>query len=177
MQSSRGIVVRAATWVVAAFLASGFQFSTSAQESQRLTASDAFAMYSSMLAEISHASLDDFKTVIGLLERDGFRKASDNSWRFRNESGSVVVAAYPEQGSYFVSLAPKNTGPFGDAALAALIAKAEAVMLDSGGQSIEILLRRSNQQRLGKTVEVSEYIYVALNGAIWWRTSRAIVWR
>ena len=146
----------------------------SAGETPPLPSADIYAMYVSFLGR-SPIGTDQFEEIKTVLHDDGFRQVSDDIWHYSDGDGIVAITTWPSILAYNVTFTSKKPAPFGDAALAALINRADSVFVQPG-DSIQLLLSTHTRTEAGRSVELATYLSFELSGGNWWRTSCHIIW-
>lgn len=144
------------------------------QSPSQSSAAEQYAGYIAVLGG-GPVTLDGFKKAEEFLKRDGFRQLDENRWRYSDEHGSVLLMAYPTIGTSNLVLTPKKVGSFGDAALAALIARAENIFIEPG-DSVQLRFPARVRNKDGRRGQIVDTLYFTLDGASWWRSSCRIEW-
>jgi hypothetical protein len=153
-------------FVIACFLST---LSAAAAE-RKLTSAQEYDMWRLMFS--TPISKDEFdKSVIPLIRKNGFTSEDNMSWKMRDSTGSVLLVVYPEQGSFWIHYYPSMPTSIGDAALAAIINKAESLEI-SDGDSMTIAVSRQNS----KTGSCDQYLKFNLHGGAWQETIAHIKW-
>lgn len=137
------------------------------------TASRGLEIWAALLSS-PITSREEFMEYASLLRKNGF-KADDENWTFDDPTGRLVISAFPDQGAVFVHYYPKTQTRIGDAALAALINRAESVRL-MRGDSISLSLPDRRLSKEGKVGTASEELEFSLNGGTLLGTSVSIEW-
>jgi hypothetical protein len=147
-----------------------------AQTPINLPAADTFSALAGTLADSPITTQAQFKNVEAELKYMGFTQVNSVMWRYVNAGDVVLLQAYPDKGHFFVDLSPGSPQrQMGDAALAALIAKASAAFFNEG-DSIELLVSEKHSVKEGYSGSDSIYLHFKLSGGTWWKTSRVIEW-
>jgi hypothetical protein len=143
-------------------------------EGRRLTPAELFSVYASLFSGAPFGP-DEFKQIEPGMRKEGFSATNVGRWVASDASGDLIVLALPEQRSYLLTYVPKHAVPFGDAALGALIQRAESIVV-SDADTIELRIRARSLSKGTSTGERTETVSFSLIGGAWVRTTVSINW-
>ena len=166
------MLVRELIFIVAVVLT----FEVSGQSPPVSSASELYSQYVTLIGG-GPITEEDFRAAIApALREDGFRQVTETLWRFSDDEGTVALVAYPQIASYQIIYTPKKAASLGDAALAALVARAESVFVEPA-DSLQLALPVRSKAVRASRVEIAEYLHFKIEGGRWWRTSCHIKWQ
>ena len=119
------------------------------------------------------------KALEGVLTDEGFVQSDEpaSTWNYEDETGKVVLVAFPMRGYVEMVLLPSTPGSMGDSALGALIQKAEWVTAKEGS-IIELGLAPRPIEAQGQVIgQAQESLMFTLQGGLWVRTSLNVNWK
>lgn len=133
-----------------------------------------FNVMNLLLATQPVTSDAEFEAIQKSLDFYDFHREA-NGWSFENSTGKVFLAVRPSVGSVVIMLLPNTPERFGDAALAALIARATSVAA-SEGNVIDLELPARSLVTAKHTGTATDHVAFYLNGGTWMRTTTSIDW-
>jgi hypothetical protein len=116
----------------------------------------------------------DFAPIQKLLDFYCFARETQG-WSYSGSSAKVMIVVYPNDGVVSLLLLPHTPQPFGDAAVAALIARAATVEADGDGINIDLPTRKV-VAKSGEMGTITDSFAFNLNHGTWFRTASTIEW-
>jgi hypothetical protein len=148
-------------------------FARQAHAAQRsLNSAELLSLYSGIFTITPSSDIDSIKSR---LREQGFASSDEVWWTHDDEVGRLILRAFFDISSFELDFIPKAPGPFGDAALAALISRSAGVALEDG-QTISVALYSRAIEGGGKHGTTSEFLKFNLRGGVWTETQVFVTW-
>jgi hypothetical protein len=152
-----------------AFIISGSLFGE-----RQFTSAQLFDKYRAVFSA-GPVSTTGLETLVPLLKKDGFITSDGITWKMADASGSVVLIVLSTSNSLYATYSPLIAVPLGDAALAALISKADSIEVGDG-DTLTISISHRSLHNQSNTGSYSEYLKFNLRGGAWQETGIFIDW-
>jgi hypothetical protein len=140
-------------------------------KSEAITSTNMFGVFAGWFGTsvFTQANIDE-----GML---GLQKLDDVHWRMSDFYGTVQVVADPNRGFFSVTYHPKIRVSLGDAAIAALIAKAESIEFGNTAEELVLTISKGSLSDGEHKGTRTELLTIGLGGGVLEEAKVISVWK